>query len=500
MLGLMLALGSHAATHQNASLRVGVYQNEPGVFIDGQSRVSGFYIDILEYVAGQEGWQLDYVQSDWAGLMDGLANGEIDLVAGMAHTPERDRVYDFTREPMFVNWGQIYTTDGGIQSLLDLNGRTVVGLEADVYALSFRSLLKRFDLAVDFRFVNSYQQVLAEVDAGRADAGITSRSNGDRLAPQFDVRRSPIVCCSQEIGYAVRDGEFGHELATLDRYLVALKSDKASYYFQALDQWYGIDPRHPLPEWVSGLIALLAGGAALLFCGVVLLNRKVRERTRRLQEAHDLLDERVRRRTEELYKANKQLRDEIDDHRKTQNKLKHMATHDALTGLPNRRWFSERLQENVKRARRAERKLAVLFLDLDGFKAVNDTYGHDLGDQLLVDAAARLSGSLREVDQIARLGGDEFIIMLPEVSGREGALAVARKVADLFQAPFTIDSLSLKVGVSIGISCYPDHGEDGETLLRNADLAMYEAKHRLQGDYCEYHPALALNPPEEALG
>ena len=159
-----------------------------------------------------------------------------------------------------------------------------------------------------------------------------------------------------------------------------------------------------------------------------------------------------------------------------QQHLDTMAYHDALTGLPNRVLLRDRLTQAILAAERERRLLAVLFIDLDDFKRVNDSFGHAVGDELLVGVGARLRSTLRKSDSIARLGGDEFIIIQPAIRDRSDAIAFARKVIATLQVPFELDVGSQRVSASIGIAIYPDDGQDYDTLLRRADDALFRAK------------------------
>jgi diguanylate cyclase (GGDEF)-like protein len=154
----------------------------------------------------------------------------------------------------------------------------------------------------------------------------------------------------------------------------------------------------------------------------------------------------------------------------------HQALHDALTGLPNRSLFSHRIEQVLNAGRRADRIAAVMLIDLDHFKEINDTLGHHAGDRLLQEVAERLDASLDEQDTVARLGGDEFGVLLPDVSDDEEASAVAQRLLTQLREPFSIDGLTLEVDASIGIACAPEHGSDVEQLNQRADIAMYAAK------------------------
>lgn len=167
---------------------------------------------------------------------------------------------------------------------------------------------------------------------------------------------------------------------------------------------------------------------------------------------------------------------DITERKRREAEMAYQARHDALTGLANRALFGDLLEKALAAARRRGSHLAVLFIDLDRFKAVNDTHGHEAGDQVLVQLAARIKGAVREADTVARLGGDEFTVLLPEVSGEEAALAVADKILAATRAPYRCGALEVVVTASVGISLFPQHGGDAEALMRRADDAMYRVK------------------------
>ncbi|MGA2526928.1 MAG: PAS domain S-box protein [Smithellaceae bacterium] len=167
---------------------------------------------------------------------------------------------------------------------------------------------------------------------------------------------------------------------------------------------------------------------------------------------------------------------DITERKRTEQQLNYIATHDPLTGLPNRILFMDRLKMALAQAKRNGQKLAAMMLDLDHFKNVNDTLGHMVGDQLLKEISLRLTGRLRQNDTISRLGGDEFIILLPAIERVEDSIEVAEIILSSFQQPFTCDDNKITSSVSIGIAIYPDDCEDIDSLLKNADMAMYYVK------------------------
>ncbi|HXI11990.1 MAG TPA: EAL domain-containing protein [Thermoanaerobaculia bacterium] len=173
-----------------------------------------------------------------------------------------------------------------------------------------------------------------------------------------------------------------------------------------------------------------------------------------------------------------------------EEQIKHLAYHDALTGLPNRLLFRDRLGVAISQAQRGKLRLAVLFFDLDRFKVINDSLGHNSGDQLLQSVAARIHFAIRESDTVARQGGDEFIVLLPAISTTEDAARIAEKILHAIHEPFFFDGRPLYVTTSIGISVYPDDGTDALTLIKNADTAMYQAKALGRDNYQLFNAAV----------
>lgn len=173
------------------------------------------------------------------------------------------------------------------------------------------------------------------------------------------------------------------------------------------------------------------------------------------------------------------------ERKRTEERLNHLAHYDSLTGLSNRKHFYDTLKNSIALARRHETKLALLLLDLNGFKSINDTLGHYVGDLLLQGVALRLRECMRETDCVARIGGDEFTLILTDIYDEEDAATAASKIIDAVRPPFLIDGRSLDIGVSVGISIYPTDTDHIESLVRNADVAMYQAKAEtgLQSNY-----------------
>jgi diguanylate cyclase (GGDEF)-like protein/PAS domain S-box-containing protein len=208
-----------------------------------------------------------------------------------------------------------------------------------------------------------------------------------------------------------------------------------------------------------------------------------REAQLALMQAHEELENRVAERTAELAETNLRLQEEVAERQQAEERVMHLANHDALTGLPNRRLLIDRLGQALALAHRENHQVAVLFMDLDRFKTINDSLGHMTGDALLQNVARRLSETLREGDTVSRLGGDEFVVVLPSLDQPKAAEKVALKLVDALAPPIDLGGQEFRVSASIGISLFPEDGRDTETLLRNADSAMYHAKDMGRNNY-----------------
>ncbi len=188
---------------------------------------------------------------------------------------------------------------------------------------------------------------------------------------------------------------------------------------------------------------------------------------------------------------------DITQRKQAEEIIRYQAVYDQLTGLPNRILFNDRLLASLKQAKKNKKMLAVMFLDLDRFKKINDTLGHAAGDRLLEGFAGRISDTLRSTDTVARWGGDEFTVLLPEINCLEDAVKTAQRILDNLKPAFKLEQQALHISTSIGIALYPNDGEDAETLVKNADAALYRAKERGRNNYQLY--TATLNPEGSQL-
>lgn len=224
-----------------------------------------------------------------------------------------------------------------------------------------------------------------------------------------------------------------------------------------------------------------------IFVELAKKNLQLQYQTRQLEEYNrDLQVQQMR----DLKRINAALEAEVIERRQAEERAHGLATRDALTGLLNRRSLVEQLEQAIARAHRQQKGLAVLFLDMDRFKTINDTLGHDVGDELLIQVAGRISGAVRESDMVGRLGGDEFVVLMEGLPAYPDAAAVAKKIVQANASPCLVGVHTLKTSVSIGISLYPQDGETVQALMKHADLAMYHAKQQCPGSVQFFHEEL----------
>ena len=231
------------------------------------------------------------------------------------------------------------------------------------------------------------------------------------------------------------------------------------------------------------------------------LNEEVLHRTRTqvlLEDSKRDLEYKVQDRTKELQAINESLTKEIADKKRAEESLEYIAYHDELTHLPNRNLLIDRINDSIETARRNEQKLGILFIDLDRFKAINDSLGHNVGDRLIQKVAKRLLETLRKEDTISRNGGDEFVVVIKRMQNSDEAILIAQKLIEGLTNIFEIDSHKIHIGASIGISIYPNDGNSAVELVRNADTAMFSAK-KSGGNRLQFYDESMSNRLRERL-
>lgn len=438
----------------NHEVRVGLYENPPKLFMGARGEPRGILIELLQEFASREGWTLTYVSCEWSACLDMLAEGKLDLMPDVAINPERLQRFDFHTYPALNSWSQIYRhPDQQIESLLDLQNKRVAVLQGSVQENALRQLLAGFEVEFTPVLVDSLDQAFAAVSARRADAAISNYQYGGYRQLDYGLAESPIVLMPARIFYAAPSGQSSEVLTRIDFYLERWLSEANSPYYQIIRRWGGRSPETLVPGFVWQVLALLVLLGVFLIGGLLVLRRQVKKRTRQLAA--------------------------LNHH------LEHLAHYDLLTDLPNSILLALRLQQLMDKTRADRQLMMVVLTDLDGFKQVNDRYGHAMGDQLLVALTRKWRGCLSEKVLLARMGGDEFVMVITGLNTQEEGLEQAEKLLELLQQPVQLGELTLQVSGSMGLCFYPQQEQsiEAEQLLRQADQAMYQAK---QAGKCSY--------------
>lgn len=220
------------------AIKVGVYQDFPLVFYDGKGEAHGVYVDLLDHIAEKENWSIEYIPCKWADCLKLLEQGKIDLMTAIAFSKERARKYDFNRETVFPNWGQVYTAP---QNLLDsvaaLEGKTVAGLDEDIYFKSLKDVTSKSELKVIYRGVDEYENIFKLIEKGEVDAGIVPRLYGDLNEQRFKVKKTTTIVRLSELRFAAMKSSQPGVLSAIDEHLAKLKDDGDSLYFQSISKW-----------------------------------------------------------------------------------------------------------------------------------------------------------------------------------------------------------------------------------------------------------------------
>jgi signal transduction histidine kinase len=284
------------------TVKVGIYQNKPKVFIDSAGKPQGFFIDILNYIAAKEGWQLDYVAAAWEKNLEKLENAEIDLLLDTAESEGRAGLFDFNKEIIFSNWAIVYVQkDSKIQSILDLKGKKIAAMKGDISYEDFSRNMENLGIYATFEEVEQFSDVFELIAQEKVDAGIISRLYGLQHEAKYKVARSAIICCPRNLYFAVPKNKNQDLIKKIDQHLFQLKRDDQSIYYTSLIKWIeGFSP-WKFPAWLVWLLILTGGTLAVFAAGIVVLKMRVNMRTNELSKRNEELINEIadRKRAEE---------------------------------------------------------------------------------------------------------------------------------------------------------------------------------------------------------
>jgi PAS domain S-box-containing protein len=285
-LGLMVTFSTSVAHAQSRTVRVGVYQNEPKIFMDASGKASGFFIQLIEKIASQEGWSVVYVQCEWSDCMQDLENGQIDLMPDVAYSAERDEIFDFHKIPVIESWSRVYASrEASINKISDLAGKRIAVLNGSIQQTVFQQLMDGFGYKVTLVPANSFDQAFSLAGNVSVDAAISNQLFGDYSYQKYGLVKTTIDFDPVDLFYATAQGRNSDLLEAIDRDLGKWIPDPKSPYYTTLGNWTPTEPSH-IPGYVFGVI----GGIAVLLLAatgmVYLLRRQVKARTKYLQQAN----------------------------------------------------------------------------------------------------------------------------------------------------------------------------------------------------------------------
>ncbi len=421
-------------------IRLGALSNWPPIeFVDDEGEFVGVTRDLMHIIEKRAQVSIEVKLFDeWANVLKALENAEIDMVASMEKTIDRERFAVFTEGYWPQHWGLI--TPGGkadVTSLAQLDGKRL----AIVKGYQLIPFIHEHFPKILLQIVPDAPSGFAAVRNGQADAfidGMVALASELREGKYRDLNFSLVDDVEPAMErFGIRK-DYQVLAEVLNKVINSITDDEKK---QILENWFEI-------KIASGIetAKVLQFGAlvVVIFLLIIMWNRR--------------------------------LSSEINLRRAIEEKMKHMATHDELTQLPNRVLLRDRLNTAISAHARSRELLALLFIDLDGFKDINDNYGHDVGDELLVLLAERLRNAVRRSDTVARFGGDEFVVLVTQLNESTEAAEVCDKLLEVIKKPFPLSRCSAQISASIGIAIYPDDGTDDTELMKVADTLMYQVK------------------------
>lgn len=421
-------------------LRLGALANwAPIEFVDENGDLIGVTNDLMKIVEKRAQVSVEVQLFDeWANVLEALKKGEIDFVASMEKTPDRQSFAVFTEGYWPQHWGLITPgSKGDIHSLSQLSGKRLAVVKG--YQL-IPHIHERFPKIL-LQIVPDARSGFAAVRNGQADAfidGMVALASELREGEYRDMSFSLVDDLEPALErFGIRK-DYQPLAGILNKVIHTITDDEKK---QILENWFELK----IESGIETEKVLQFGALVLVvFMFILIWNRR--------------------------------LSSEINLRRAIEEKMKHMATHDELTQLPNRVLLRDRLSSAISAHARRNELLALMFIDLDGFKDVNDTYGHDVGDELLVQLGERFRKSVRRSDTTARFGGDEFVVLLTQLHNREQTAEVCEKLLEVIKQPFALSRCTVEVGASIGIAMYPEDGTSDTDLMKVADTLMYKVK------------------------
>ncbi|MEA2054094.1 MAG: transporter substrate-binding domain-containing protein [Candidatus Thermoplasmatota archaeon] len=289
-----------SADDPSISLKIGIYENEPLIFTDENGTVKGIYADIVEYIASEEGWKIEYIHGTWDECLNRLKNNSIDILTDIAYTEERSKIYDYTNETVLANWSQLYIQKGSkIQTFLDLEDKRIAVVTSDVYNVGpqgIRKLMEKFDINCTFVEVKEYADALECIENKSVDAGVVNRLFGMKFESKYEIDRSPILFSPIELHFAFPKNASMNPylIEKMDCHVIELKKDKNSIYYRSIEKYLGAGVTEEIveivPEWIKNVL-MVSSGVLILFLIMNMLSKaEIKRKTIELRESQEKLE------------------------------------------------------------------------------------------------------------------------------------------------------------------------------------------------------------------
>jgi len=435
----------------NQPIKIGIDPTwKPIEFIDEKGNRQGINPDIASLVAQRTGIEFEYITlNGWNALFQGLMNKEIDILAGASRTAEREEYLLFSQPYWDMPSVIVHPQHLGDKlTLKDFYGKSLAIVKG-YYLVSY---IQKNHPSILLKLVDSYDEALFAVQRELADGLIENIAISSELVSRENLIKLNISVVDElddDKHYFAIQMDTPELKSIIDKGVASISdTEKQAIY----EKWFGINVEAGYNKTAVMRIAVQVSILIfIIIIAIVIWNRR--------------------------------LRSEIQSRIQLEEKMKHMATHDELTGLANRVLLKDRITTAINFHQRQQLEMAVLFIDLDGFKNINDTYGHDVGDELLIEVANTMSSCVRKSDTVVRFGGDEFVLLLTALNNKSEAAFVAEKVLKLMQQPFKLSAAEALIGCSIGIAMYPNDGDNHIELVKVADTLMYKVKASGKNNY-----------------
>ena len=570
----------------NPNYLIGISDNPPLSFLNQEGKPAGLIVDLLNEIARQENFHIQWVFDEWNILLEKSKSGKIDMLTSVGFSEERAKYFTYSKEGFITSWTNIYLPQNSkITNFLELNGKVISVLKGDINGANLISRCKRFEIKCNIKESNTYLELFKTIINGEADALVANNIAGNWYANKHNVIDSSIIFNPSITNVVVPNSADPKLLNFYDKHLKQWKSDPNSIYYKTRSKWM----LHQSTEIISiktllailglTLFGLLAFLAAMKYKkqvnrrveqvsilnqqfsqiinlvphmiyvtdsngNIVIANKKASEyfgmteaeidrcnvhnlqahvetvceflndnelsqlvKGKELKEV-ETTDYLNRKYTLLMSKVplkgmkNKQsshvvVAVDITDIKAYEQQIIHMAQYDALTDLPNKVYFKSLLAKEINRFKKHQKQGAVLYLDMDSFKTINDSQGHLVGDMLIIEIAARLKQLIHEETDLAHFGGDEFIINFPciDKNSRQAELkakALGEIILESLSKPCIINEMVFQITASMGIMIYPRDGTTEQVILKRADIALNKAKHQGRNNVQLYDKQLEL--------